>query len=511
MICGDNLHILKRYPDNFFDSVVCDPPYGLGKEPNAAEVLKDWIEKGYHEVKAKGGGFMNKSWDSFVPQPNFWKEVFRVLKPGGHLLAFGGTRTYDWMLMSLRLAGFEIRDQLQYIYGSGFPKSMDISKAIDKRAGAEREVIGKGTITGARVLKTGMDDQAGYTKGRTFSNPEPVQNLITESATDAAKQWDGWGTALKPAYEPICLARKPIDENTVTENVLARGTGAINIDDCRIAFSGDKDFNSATFGRGTDIMGGNFVGATHSTGETNIEANPKGRWPSNLLLSHHPDCELIGTKQIKGSLIEKPSECKTGTGGTGSTFAPMQGKRPSRGHGDSNNQEIVEHWNCHGDCPIKILDEQSGVLKSGDMNKEWGYNTKSVALEGGSSGKTKIRKGDTGGASRFFYCAKASRSERNKGLENYEFTQNNHPTVKPVKLMMYLVRLITPTGGRCLDPFNGSGTTGIACKLTGVHYTGIEQDEHNCQISKARIAAWIPEREDYDYQLKLAFDDGSND
>ena len=268
-LLGDNIEHLKAMPDNSVDSVVTDAPYGLGKSPDPMKLLQDWLDHGYHEVK--GSGFMGKKWDAFVPQPLFWKEVFRVLKPGGHVLCFFGTRTYDWGVMAMRLAGFEVRDCIQWVYGSGFPKSMDISKAIDKQAGAEREVVG------SKVTNTGI-------QGGNFSNKSGSGIVdITAPATEEAKQWDGWGTALKPANEPIVLARKPISEGTVADNVLKWGTGGLNIDGCRVEFQSDKDLKSATFGRGTDIMGGNYVGATHSSGRTNIEADPLGRFPANLI------------------------------------------------------------------------------------------------------------------------------------------------------------------------------------------------------------------------------------
>jgi hypothetical protein len=271
---GDNLNLLKEYPDNHFDSVVTDAPYGLGDEPNAAKLLQDWITKGYHEIKGKG--FMGKTWDAFVPQPVFWKEVFRVVKPGGHLLCFFGTRTYDWGTLAIRLAGFEIRDMICWHYGSGFPKSMDVSKAFDKEAGAEREVIAN---KGSMPIQTSGRINSEASANGSF---ERSGNFVTKPTTDEAKEWEGYGTALKPATEPICVARKPLI-GTVVQNIREFGTGAINIDACRIEFIDDKDLKSATFGRGTNILGANYVGGTHSTGRTNIEANPQGRFPANVI------------------------------------------------------------------------------------------------------------------------------------------------------------------------------------------------------------------------------------
>lgn len=207
--------------DNSVDAVVTDPPYGLSKEPNMMEVMKHWMNG--DDYVHTGGGFMGKSWDSFVPGPAIWKEVFRVLKPGGHLLAFFGSRTYDLGTLAIRLAGFEIRDQIMWVYGSGFPKSLDVSKAIDKASGTERTVIGSECNFGVSKASDGKQAYGDY--AGTWE--------ITAPATDEAKQWAGWGTALKPAHEPICVARKPLS-GTVAENVLTHGAGALNIDGCRI-------------------------------------------------------------------------------------------------------------------------------------------------------------------------------------------------------------------------------------------------------------------------------------
>lgn len=436
VINGDNLEFLKKYPDNYFDSAVTDPPYGLGKEPDAVELMKDWVEKGYHEIK--GTGFMGKEWDAFVPQPLFWQEVFRVLKPGGHCLAFYGTRTYDWGVMAMRFAGFEVRDCIQWLYGSGFPKSHNISKAIDKIYGAEREVIKQGYAYG---ISKGQAE-AGYRPSDYVS-----KQLSNEAITEYAKQWDGWGSALKPANEPIVLARKPLEKGlSIAENVLKWGTGGINIDGSRIGTDEDTSRkksplkpNSISYVRNdTPLFGG--------------EGHEGGRFPANIILDEEA---------------------------------------------------------------AKILDEQSGNV-GGDTRESkptydksiWG-NAKSI--------ESKSLYNDKGGASRFFYVAKASKSERNRGLEGFENKKradinkmmgesgnfktgsgndrttefkNFHPTVKPVKLMQYLARLITPPNGKVLDPFCGSGTTGVACKIEGFEFVGIEQDPEYTKIAEARINNW---------------------
>lgn len=265
---GDCLDRLKELPDNSIDSVVTDPPYGLSKEPDIVEVLTKWMNGEPYDHGHDG--FMGKAWDSFVPHPDIWHEVHRVLKPGGHALVFAGTRTQDLMTIALRLAGFEVRDVIEWLYFSGFPKSMDVSKAFDKRAGAGREKIGEYTIRGT------VDIQGGnYNSGKTA-----IKTLdITAPATELAKKWDGWGTALKPAHEPIIVVRKPL-EGTVCDNVEKYGTGAINVNGCRIDLngekaptgSGNKEKTTAVirFKRGCDGNGGNVT-------------PEKGRFPANIV------------------------------------------------------------------------------------------------------------------------------------------------------------------------------------------------------------------------------------
>ena len=499
VVNGDNLELLKKYPDNYFDAVVTDPPYGLGKEPDAVELMKDWVENGYHEIS--GSGFMGKEWDAFVPQPLFWKEVFRVLKHGGHVVAFYGTRTYDWGVMAMRFAGFEVRDCIQWLYGSGFPKSHNIGKAIDKMYGAEREIIGVGK-SGDPKTHTNMN-MAYYEGSKSIMGGEYD---ITTASTEEAKVWEGWGSALKPANEPIVLARKPLEKGlSIAENVLKWGTGGINIDGCRVSgvnmTKGGCKFNSAFFKSGES----NFTQDYDSS---------QGRFPANIILTHHPECECKGTKKVKG----------TSSGNRNGEIVDSNARswKNSSINGisriDYGNEETIEDWSCHPDCPIKILDEQSGVTKS--QRSERGN-----IIDNNVYGKYKEQEdttrghNDSGGASRFFYCAKASKSERNKGLRNLEVKQtkggggtyneeagakygsikaagqNFHPTVKPVKLMQYLVRLVTPPNGIVLDPFCGSGTTGVACKLEGFQFVGMEQDPEYAKIAEARIDNYKGEKE----------------
>lgn len=299
---GNNIEVLKTFPDNSIDSVVTDPPYGLGKEPNAIEVLQSWITTGYHEVKGKG--FMGKEWDAFVPQPNFWKEIYRVLKPGGYVLSFAGTRTYDWMVMAVRLAGFEIRDMIAWLYGSGFPKSLDISKAIDKHLGAEREVIGKAKGAGS----TGVNDRGNQTFIAKNGNDDGTYN-ITQATTNEAKQWQGWGTSLKPALEPIVMARKPL-AGTVAQNVLKHGVGGINIDGCRVGNETITYKNGPGGGKNeiNRMMGGNEENDIKFRAE---KWEQTGRFPANVIISYDENEYVLDdkiSKENKKKVMEWLSE-----------------------------------------------------------------------------------------------------------------------------------------------------------------------------------------------------------
>jgi len=537
IICGNNIELLKQYPDNYFDSIVTDAPYGLGKEPNAVDLMKDWVEKGYHEIS--GTGFMGKDWDAFVPQPLFWKEAFRVLKHGGHVLSFFGTRTYDWGVMAMRFAGFEVRDTITWHYGSGFPKSHNISKALDKLEGAEREIIGKNE--NHRERNNPMAEMLNLSNGN-----------ITAPSTESAKQWDGWGSALKPASEPIVLARKPLEKGlSIAENIIKWGVGGINIHGCRINTNGESwqrdnnvEYRIENNIPSTKSMLCNGNGAF-------VNSNPQGRFPANVIFSHHEDCVCNGTKKVKGS-NSKPQDIGKGREGdfTNGIYGAKQSKVVTS-HTDNDGNEEVEDWDCVEDCPIRILDEQSGVSKSSNAKR-----TRNTIGSFGMPNDNTPEYSDKGGASRFFYTAKSSKGERNKGLDGFEVKEkpdnyimpkltcsecgskrvdssnslvcgcngkthyeeqnslesknnlaggnkNFHPTVKPIKLMQYLVRLITPPNGIVLDPFNGSGTTGIAAKLEGFNYVGLELDPEYCKISEARISAWEIDKTEIKNQLSL--------
>lgn len=452
ILLGDCLDRLKELPDGSIDSIVTDPPYGLSDHAPAevAACLSAWLAG--EPYRPEGKGFMGKSWDAWVPGPEVWRECLRVLKPGGHLLAFAGTRSMDLMSMAVRLAGFELRDSIGYAhdgggaplmawaYGQGFPKSMDVSKAIDKAAGAEREVIQQGERSAARPV---VEDQSGGKAYRLAGDAS-----ITAPATDAAREWQGWGTALKPAWEPIILARKPL-EGTVAANVLKHGTGALNIDGCRVdagegrplrVIDPKPEANGAVYA-GRREAGHGFDGGSKAAGETTL-----GRWPANLIHD--------GSDEVLAAFPQAPGQQRA--------VGPQHGANPS-------------------------------INTYGDYGPREQFNPR----------------GDKGSAARFFYCAKASKRDRNEGCEHIEARQyshdgrqtpidnayqrnssnssNSHPTVKPTDLMRYLCRLVTPPGGTVLDPFMGSGSTGKAAMLEGFRFIGCERETEYVEIARARI------------------------
>jgi DNA modification methylase len=431
------------------DAIVTDPPYGLefmGKEWDAPLKMPghaSGLLNGRKGVKSEGYRQMLGRMPAFQEWSESWaREAFRVLKPGGHLLAFSGTRTSHRMVCAIEDAGFEIRDSIVWLYGSGFPKSLDVGKAMDKAARAEREVVGPSRRHNSRAFGEGVGD-ADY---GTFAGGVPMH---TAPATDLARQWDGWGTALKPAHEPIVVARKPLI-GTVAANVERYGTGALNVDGCRI-------------GMADDLASSNRIGhadknsPVHVFGPSRMHAEPSGlgRWPANVILDEDAAAMLDAAA------------------------------------GETKSTAQVRH---------------NGAFKS--------------VAKGAETARDSFGYNDSGGPSRFFYCAKASRAERNAGLEGMEerpagvgderpsgqsnerrkdrergptFAANHHPTVKPIALMRWLVRLVTPPGGLVLDPFAGSGSTGCAAVLEGVRFVGIEQDAEYAEIARRRITHWLRE------------------
>ena len=417
IIHGDSLEELRALEDESIDAVVTDPPYGLGNTSPAqvAECLKAWSSD--QTWTPKGRGFMGKSWDAWVPPPELWREVFRVLKHGGHALVFAGSRTQDLMSISLRLAGFEVRDTLQWLYGSGFPKSHNVSKAIDAMYGAERPVIGSQRVTGT-ARRTVEGKAHGCAKaGQNVERAETTIE-ITSAATEEAQKWEGWGTALKPAYEPCILVRKPLS-GTIAQNVLEHGTGALNIDGCRI--------EASDVPKGRSRHGGGLLQGAGFQLKDSISCMPAGRWPANVLLDEEA---------------------------------------------------------------ALALDEQSGERVSGSRKAGVYTQRDGVAYGHYTGSNMRALNSSSGGASRFFYCAKASKAEREEGLITDEARANIHPTVKPIALMRYLCRLITPPNGTILDPFTGSGSTLCAAALEGFNPIGIEREAEYVEIARARLAYW---------------------
>jgi len=706
LFTGDCVQIMETMDESSVDAVVTDPPYGL-----------EFMGREFDKL---GKGTAQRAWHA-----RWAKQALRVLKPGGYLLAFGGTRTYHHLATAVEEAGFEIRDMIQWNYGSGFPKSLNIGKAIDKAAGVEREVIGHES----KIPERPITDNWKRAATTPTEMPLPGQGsnsgcvrIITAPATEAAKQWDGWGTALKPAnepilwatkplivvppgdmiqaanliggliclslssvkhvesllmsspngcegdvafalwraveyrssefpessgvtdmfkspevaetilnivklwrivwdanfarqntfttsmatglttelktfvslmlpiiqecitpagmkalgqpsyvniarsnlseqtstsnavtsahelatllmgrngasdvgqsfthaahvastvlqnattslgenlspaHEPIVVARKPLSEKTVAANVLKHGTGGINIDGCRVEISS----NDVIYAKNPHTQNtGSKNSSSITLGEGASYKVPKGRWPANVLFSHHPDCECVGTKKVKGSQLSQVIKRSN----SGSESIGKQTDSYCEGFTDDDGNEEVEAWNCHPDCPVGVLDKQSGVLKSGKPTKGKEETTKDIY--GKYAKRSLVGGGDSGGASRFFYQAKASRSERNVGTEDLfwrrtketpsGYTQvtreewevldekkravgNIHSTVKPVDLIGYLIRLVVPPGGIVLDPFCGSGTVFPAAVKEQVKVLAIEKDEQYSVISEARAS-----------------------
>jgi DNA modification methylase len=566
LMLGDNLESLKKIPDNSIDSVVTDPPYALN--------------------------FMNKKWDAEVPSVEFWTECLRVLKPGGHVLSFGGTRTYHRMVVNMEDAGFEIRDQIMWIYSTGFPKSHNVKKQLEKSGYKICECSKQNTEHDLRPLSetnisqtidledkqrqtllTELSQQntqvSEYTTSDVRGEKPSVEgwsntiqeegqlqgnNLQTSSRTPETNVEEGWvyngaqndngsddgsyinengsgsshrpqseqqqskqfgtmadkrrpqesrsrkicggcgkqvvdltlgHTALKPAVEPICLARKPLSEKSVAENVLKWRTGGINVDGCRV---GSEPISHGT--SKMDIRG--KLGDFHMRPRITVEEHiTEGRFPANIILECCCDEVIEGDR---GEVIN--------TGG-------------SRDNCDLSHEwgykEIVRtNYTDKGDihtnpeCPCYIMDQQSGESKS---------SPRTTPLKGNLNGVTDFGQGnntshsDKGGASRFFYQAKVSKKERNMGLDGFDEKQifgdegqtfqglsdskkpskNTHPTVKPINLLTYLCRLITPPNGIILDPFMGSGSTGIAAQIEGFRFVGMEMDPDYFKIAEARI------------------------
>ena len=556
MTHSDCIAYLRTLPDASVDSCVTDPPYELG--------------------------FMGKKWDSsgIAYSVELWREVLRALKPGAHLLAFGGTRTHHRMVCAIEDAGFEIRDEMQWLYGSGMPKSLNLkrfpicdcisegdalpythektehdlrqvreanlpqgehdeaergeilfpcvpkqgthpngtertkpkartgkqsgmegraihrtgegirddsqpeasaSEAERLRVGAPadcREAVGQ-AAPGERGSASQEPDQDGQQAGKSASVFD-ASGALDDGALSGRgacpkcgklkKAFEGFGSALKPSCETICVAQKPF-RGTICANVLKHGTGGINVDGCRV--EGKPRTTHAD---------GNHTGNSSASAifpMPNIKTSePVGRWPSNCLLSHAEGCVCTGTKRVKasGPGVTSAENVKREWGG-------LKNDREVNSYAAADGLELVEAWQCVEGCPVRLLDEQSGESKSTtgvrDPNGTMGYHGGASGLPGIVSGHS-----DTGGASRFFYTAKASKSDR----EHF----NTHATVKPLALMRYLVRLVTPPGGVVLDMFAGSGTTLVAARQEGFRFLGCDADEGHVRIAQDRLALELP-------------------
>jgi DNA modification methylase len=578
---GDCLEQMKELKDNSVEAIVTDPPYGLS--------------------------FMGKKWDCDVPSVEIWREALRVLKPGGHLLAFGGTRTYHRLAVNIEDAGFEIRDQIMWLYGSGFPKSMDVSKAIDKAAGAEREIVGNAN-------RAGSNSRAFQSEKKTTAR----QYFETVPSTDAAKQWQGWGTSLKPAAEIICLATKPLTGAVLIDNLvrecqsllfalIAKNHSASN----QSAFGTELNTAQWIAGKITltpDVLSEAMV-TLRSESEKHSNLNIELSWldileetsqlantfttemesslttdlkilkscllkrtPPNTLqndglgkpLSASPVGSLLSALEQKLNFIQTPSVhepatskaialspnvepiClarkplekgltvaqnvqKYGTGAInvdasriGSEERPKMIRtktivRSNSMSGTSTGKTNSGEMTSQGRWPANVifdeeaaamLDEQIGFTKSSAAIRN-NKDSESVAMFGSLKRHAATSSGhsDSGGASRFFYCSKASKSEKNSGCEGTPkravrrhnagigeglarapaFDENFHPTVKPIKLMEYLIKMVTPPNGTVLDPFMGSGSTGVAAKSLGFAFIGIEMNPEYAEIARKRL------------------------
>lgn len=420
IIHGDSFEELDWLSENYFSSVVTDPPYELtsivkrfGKKGSAPA---QFGQDGRYSRLSKG--FMGHEWDGSGIQrnPEFWAKVLKVMKPGAYMLAFGGTRTFYRTACAIEDAGFIIFDTICWLYGQGFPKSHDISKAIDARVGIERPIIGKYQLPNGQEwnLKQAEDETVPAAPGTFTASGRRTLN-VTGPASDQAKEWDGWGTALKPAFEPIILAQRPISEKTIVDNVLKWGTGGINIDESRIETADNLNGGAYSGGQRGDGDWKDKSGFKNDKLTGQFE-QPKGRWPANVILDEE-----------SGQMVDEQSGVSVSSGG-------------KSGHDHAYGGGYKESY--YGD------------LKPGF--------------------------GDKGGASRFFYCAKASKSEKTNGGVA-------HPTSKPIALMVYLVRLITPKGGIVLDPFLGGGSTALACMQLGHDFVGIEKEQEYYDLAMNRI------------------------
>lgn len=472
------LETMKRMPDNSVDAIVTDPPYGLSDAPDPYEVMKSWIDRGYHEVSGKG--FMAKEWDAFVPQPVIWKECLRILKPGGYLLAFASTRTQDWMTMALRFAGFDITTSVYWCFGSGFPKGLNIGKAIDKLEGNEQPVVGKYQPPNGKDwnLEQAVDENIDAAHG-TFTASGRRTLDITAPVSDDAKKWQGWNTQLKPSVEPITVARKPIEKGlSIAENVLKWGVGALNIDGCRVGVSGARNNGRSV---DSDIYGrlGSIDPIDYNT----------GRYPSTLIHDGSDDVVDLFPNTTSGAMKREVDAY-----GGDSTTGFLRGRSgPSNQHGDAGS--AARFFYC---AKATNVDREEGLdgFVSDDSLKTTGRGL------GNTLPSCPVhQKGLPSGANNYSCgCPPVYDVEQTQRRVS---TKNSHPTVKPTSLMRYLCRLVTPVGGLVYDPFSGSGSTGKAAMLEGFEFIGSELDVSYAEIANARILYAKEHRHELDDEYVL--------
>jgi DNA modification methylase len=426
LFLGDSIEILKQIEANSIDSLVTDPPAAIE--------------------------FMGKEWDGDKGGRTQWiawlasvlNESMRTLKPGSHALVWALPRMSHWTMMAVEDAGFEIRDTIIHLFSQGMPKSMDIAKAIDKASGTKGSYGEIKSEQHAAWVKRGHVISEGSNEGWErpwMADPEAIEQNARKyiSGSEAARLWQGWGTALKPGAEYWILARKPIAEKTLTANIVKHGAGGINIEESR-----------------TD----------------------RGGWPYNVILSHDEGCVLKGKRKVKSGTAVEPPE---GQVMNRSIYGATKTLGRECTYADENGMEEIDAYDCTETCPIGMLDKQSGTLKSGKPGtRKKPHETTSMSGRLGLTGEIETGYGDSGGASRFYYCPKAPKKDKG--------TNNDHPTVKNTVLMEYLIRLITPSDGIILDPFMGSGSTGVAAVRGGWGFIGIELSPEYFEIAKRRIS-----------------------
>lgn len=572
ILLGDCLEVLRALPPNTYDACVSDVPYGLGTKEPSVEGIIAYLQGADLDM---GGDFMSHDWN--VPSVAVWKEVFRILKPGGHVVAFGGTRTFDLISLGLRAAGFQNRDTVAefgtstigWVYGSGMPKSMNVSKAMDKMGGtsvqaqaaalkASRLAKGLTYEDVAKAVGSTPSSVRDWEEGRARREGAPLEwivpspkyrkklaellgytdderkvvgesqdrrgdgtviglghsGVLTEGGqTDLSKEWEGWGTGLKPSWEPILLFRKPL-QGTVAENVITYRTGAINIDGCRVRHSSPEDFAQHAAGvQAIKDRGGSMKDSWKNSSDLSgaNDVTDAGRWPANAVFVHTPGCQTKGSVIVEGYAINRFTDgAKPFGNGAGH---PYESTRTA--------DEEVPVYDCTEGCPVKALNEQSGDRPStltgrADPSKAHvnpGDNGGASLFGGGNSNVY----ADSGGAARFFkqfdmpfrYVAKTSAAE--KTLEGQ--LENRHPTTKPVELMSYLVRLVTPKGGLVLDPYCGSGSTLHAAVEEGCRYTGIDISSEFHALATKRleiVTGKVQERQDQldIFELAMSLSDG---